>query len=348
MKHANGHTRFSSRTSAMDFLLEPPFNLGADQGVSSPPLGTTSVPQNGNTVEDQNMANMRAQWEANYASMDMPPPPPGYYETREDMCNAAKNWADANGYKLVIGHSSKNQGVPCRAWLACELGGVYRNRHHLTPEVRKRKRESRKLGCPMRILGTKKKYEDRWFLHLPDPDKVQHNHGPISAEDPVGPAEYPELEQALFAWHQQNVAEGVQVHGNTLKSKAQEFWKTLPCYRNRGPLPELGNNWLNDYRRRNGLPVRPTGKNVQNEPTRSTSQHQPAMALEETLPINPNNKELFKRTRDYVKGYMSGFDGSHDFNHILRVVALCNRILTLEAPSYPAMHFDPNAIFLAA
>jgi HD superfamily phosphodiesterase len=304
------------------------------------------VQQNG--PQDDAVANLRAQWEAQYASLEMPPPPPNMYATREELIASAKEWAERNGYTLVIGHSSKHQGQPSRCWLTCDLGGVYRNRHHLTPEMRKRKRESRKLDCPMRVLGTKRKYEEGWLLHLPDPSKAAHNHGAIArTESPIGPSEFPDLEQALYEWHQQCVADGIAVHGNTLKAKAIELYKSMPIYRDRGPLPELGNGWLNDYRRRMGLPIRPTKQNSTVPASRpSAASHY--VNMEDSLPIHPSNRELFKATKSYVKVYMSRFDASHDYNHVLRVLALSNRILALETAAFPSSQYDESAVFLGA
>ncbi|KAF2755526.1 hypothetical protein EJ05DRAFT_502982 [Pseudovirgaria hyperparasitica] len=339
----------------MEFSLDNNFlNLVGAQ--SSPSLGlahhggSEAQRPSQSCVNDEGMSNQRAQWEANYANIDMPPPPPAVFNTREEMIAEAKEFAESHGYTLVIGHSSKHQGEPSRCWLTCDLGGVYRNRHHLTPEMRKRKRESRKLDCPMRVLGTKRKYENGWILHLPDPVRALHNHGSTTqSEPPPPPAEFPELEQALYQWQQQCFADGIPVHGNTLKAKAIELYKSMPVYRDRGPIPELGVNWLNDYRKRQNLPTRTQQKGSStNTPNRPPSISNVQLSMEDTLPLPRNTLELFKSVKGYVKTYMAKFDASHDFNHILRVLALANRIYTTEITNYPQAQYDPSAVFLAA
>lgn len=324
----------------MDFILDSPFAFVGQAGPSPAPQQ-----QHGASQNDDAVARMRAEWEEKYASLDMPPPPPGVFASRDDLITTAKDFAERNGYTLVIGHSSRHNGEHTRCWLTCELGGVYRNRHNLTPEQRKRKRESRKLDCPMKVLGTRRRYEHGWLLHLPDPSRASHNHPAVSqGEASPPPPILPDLEQALYEWHHQSLLDGVIVHGNTIKAKALELYKSMPIYRDKGPFPNLGNNWLNDYRRRHGLPSRAS---------KSTNASRPSAAshyvnLEDSLPILPQYRELFKATRNYVKGYMSGFDASHDYDHILRVLALANRILTQELTTFPSIQYDANAIFLAA
>ncbi|KAF2478633.1 hypothetical protein BDY17DRAFT_258301 [Neohortaea acidophila] len=60
------------------------------------------------------------------------------------------------------------------------------------------------------------------------------------------------------------------------------------------------------------------------------------------------SSELYKGVYDYVKQYMSRFDASHDFNHILRVEALANHILREEQRENPDKEFDNQTIVLAA
>ncbi|KAM3512157.1 hypothetical protein MY11210_004221 [Beauveria gryllotalpidicola] len=47
-----------------------------------------------------------------------------------------------------------------------------------------------------------------------------------------------------------------------------------------------------------------------------------------------------------VQGHMAGFDASHDFNHVIRVVALAKSIMVAERDSKPTI--DPAVVLLAA
>ena len=106
-----------------------------------------------------------------------PPPPrslapmPGSdFTGREELLNGVKEWAADQGYAVVIARSRFN-----RLWLKCDRGGTYENRRNLTPDQRKRKRgESRLLGCPFKMLATVKK-DGIWHVETEISD---HNHGP--------------------------------------------------------------------------------------------------------------------------------------------------------------------------
>ena len=102
--------------------------------------------------------------------MSMAPMPAGQYHSREELLAAAKDWAATQGYAIVIARSRLN-----RLWLKCDRGGTYRNRLGLTPEQRKRKRgDSRLLGCPFKILANIKK-DGVWRSHT---EVAEHTHGP--------------------------------------------------------------------------------------------------------------------------------------------------------------------------
>jgi uncharacterized protein len=68
------------------------------------------------------------------------------------------------------------------------------------------------------------------------------------------------------------------------------------------------------------------------------------------VPINSNDKDLFKSVNEFVHAYMSqpGHDNSHDYEHILRVVSNANRILNAELAANPSTSYDTTALFLAA
>lgn len=62
------------------------------------------------------------------------------------------------------------------------------------------------------------------------------------------------------------------------------------------------------------------------------------------------NQALFISVAESVKEYMSQFDLSHDFNHILRVLTLSRRILEFECSNAESqtIDHDPVVIFLSA
>ena len=59
---------------------------------------------------------------------------------------------------------------------------------------------------------------------------------------------------------------------------------------------------------------------------------------------------LMEKTRGFVKDHLSHqrFDASHDFDHILRVVALSNEILRVEANTFKKIAFDRTIVELVA
>jgi HD superfamily phosphodiesterase len=296
------------------------------------------------------------------------------------MIETAKLFTKEHGFDLVIGHSTKKHGEFARLWLVCELAGEYRNRHHLQPEDRKRKRESRKTNCPFKLLGSKKRHENFWLLSVKD---GTHNHGPISKahDDGVSDAEFPDLEEALFNWHQEAQAQNKDnpVHGNTLKAKALEIWHSMPQYRSLPP-PDFGGEWVKAYRRRHGFPVKILTKSqhpTPSTPTAMTSANaqrlidatQGASAPISPLPIldpalgnvqfpaaivqilqslHSDAQSLITSISTHVQQEMRYHDASHDFTHVLRVLTLSVKIMTSELTANPKLAYDPAAIILAA
>ncbi|KAI8945498.1 HD domain-containing protein [Xylaria longipes] len=59
----------------------------------------------------------------------------------------------------------------------------------------------------------------------------------------------------------------------------------------------------------------------------------------------PVNESLIKSVTEYVETYMANYDGSHDFNHIQRVLGLAKHIHT-HAPN--ASERDPLVVILSA
>ncbi|KAL2351226.1 hypothetical protein BJ546DRAFT_347325 [Cryomyces antarcticus] len=288
----------------------------------------------------------------------MPPPPPRIYPSRDALVAAGKEFAKKNGYELVIGHSARSQGEPSRVWLTCELGGKYANTRKLLPEQRKRKRSSRKTGCPMRVLGQKKRFEDGWVMTV---KCAEHNHGPITGLTSPGASPWPELEEALSDWHRACLAQGIKMHGHAIKAKAIELWGLMPTYCD-SPIPGFGSGWLDDYRRRHGFSARTTKDSVekpipqddeilQYSPTTDLSRQDAgtdAVAGLNSPSLMPTDNELIDSVKTYVREYMSRYDASHDYNHVLRVLALSTRILLSEQCDNPTTYYDTAAVSLAA
>ena len=64
--------------------------------------------------------------------------------------------------------------------------------------------------------------------------------------------------------------------------------------------------------------------------------------------IAPDHEALFIAINAYVHSYMSQYDNSHDYQHILRVLSNANSILKAETETTPATFYDTTALFLAA
>lgn len=62
------------------------------------------------------------------------------------------------------------------------------------------------------------------------------------------------------------------------------------------------------------------------------------------------NQALLVSVAESVKEYMSQYDLSHDFQHIIRVLTLSRRILDDECshPENGAIEYDPLVVFLSA
>jgi uncharacterized protein len=60
------------------------------------------------------------------------------------------------------------------------------------------------------------------------------------------------------------------------------------------------------------------------------------------------SSDLYKGVYKYVEDYMSRYDMSHDFDHILRVLALAKHILAKEMDAHPDKKVHKQAVILAA
>ena len=104
------------------------------------------------------------------APNSLAPMPDADFASREDLLAGTKAWAAGQGFAVVIARSRFN-----RLWLKCDRGGSYENRRQLTSDQRKRKRgESRLLGCPYKMIANHKK-DGTWHVITQTPE---HNHGP--------------------------------------------------------------------------------------------------------------------------------------------------------------------------
>ncbi|KAK3627439.1 hypothetical protein LTR56_019240 [Elasticomyces elasticus] len=84
---------------------------------------------------------------------------------------------------------------------------------------------------------------------------------------------------------------------------------------------------------------------MSDEPTTATNGAKEAVA---TLKRDFESSALYTGVYNYVKQYMSRYDCSHDFNHILRVLALAKHILNEEQIANPDKKYQRQAIILAA
>ena len=100
----------------------------------------------------------------------MAPPPSGQFSSRDELLEFQKEWAETQGFAVVIGRSRPN-----RLWIKCDRGGEYADKHLHDPENRKRKRKATRLtGCPFNVKATMKK-DKIWRCHTETPE---HNHPP--------------------------------------------------------------------------------------------------------------------------------------------------------------------------
>lgn len=101
---------------------------------------------------------------------NMRPPPDGAFDSREKLLEYLKNWAQTEGYAVVIGRSRTN-----RLWIRCDRGGAYHDKHAEDPSQRKRKRKvSRLTGCGFSVKASMRK-DGIWRSRT---ENGEHNHGP--------------------------------------------------------------------------------------------------------------------------------------------------------------------------
>lgn len=66
------------------------------------------------------------------------------------------------------------------------------------------------------------------------------------------------------------------------------------------------------------------------------------------LPVPADQHSLFAAINTYVHTYMSQYDNSHDYQHILRVVSNANRIYQDELKANASVLYGATSLFLAA
>lgn len=301
---------------------------------------------------------LRRKWEVEYADLVMAPPPPGIFPSREAAITSAKAFAKEHEYQLVIGHSYKTkQGETNRILLACELAGEYRNHHGVTPETRQRNRFSRKTNCPMRCMVQKKRFSQEWVLVI---KCVEHNHPVVRRKAKLRPSQMPDLEAALYDWHMSELAKGDIVHGNTLKARALALFAEMPQYRGKD-APNLDREWLNQYRLRFKLPGSVTMTSAPTDPEVLAREQRPPTPppivdpyvaqeyaafgnLDHIFP-DPGSLDPLRR---FVQDYMSRYDASHDWKHVVRVFQLARRVLDSEQTWFQEKQYDGQLVLLAA
>lgn len=83
-------------------------------------------------------------------------------------------------------------------------------------------------------------------------------------------------------------------------------------------------------------------------PAEKTSPPTSAQAAPATPRRDFESSQLYRGVYDYVEKYMSRYDPSHDFNHVLRVLAAAKHILAKESAAHPDVTYNTKAIILAA
>jgi len=76
------------------------------------------------------------------------------------------------------------------------------------------------------------------------------------------------------------------------------------------------------------------------------------IGMEDDTPVSPRrdfeSSDLYLGVYHYVEKYMARFDASHDFKHVLRVLALAKHLLAEELKADPGKKFHKQAVILSA
>ncbi|KAF2154909.1 hypothetical protein K461DRAFT_291813 [Myriangium duriaei CBS 260.36] len=307
----------------------------------------------------EGVAELRSEWDTEYANKLMPPPPPRAYKSKDEAVESARRFAKEHGYKIVIGHTYKgNSAEIYKLILYCSHSNRYSTIRQVAPEVRQRNRFSRKTNCPFRIRLAKRRFSDEWVMCVGD---GKHNHAPDKNMALPLPAEYPDLDAALWEWHMGEIANGEVIHGNRLKSKAVALWCELPQFKGKTP-PDLNREWLDGYRTRHKIPFKPLRPSGPPELVDWNDAEAVAAVISEVrtdrtredITFNGvtqafgDDDTLIRNVKDAVKDYMSNYDASHDWDHILRVLSLAKKMVRKENEPVGPLKLDPKTVYLAA
>lgn len=274
---------------------------------------------------------------------------------------AAKAFGLEHGYKVVIGGVYKQTpgGETHKVRMHCSHSTVHKPWRPVAPEDRVRNRFSRKTGCPFRLRLMKRKWIDEWILSVTE---GRHNHMPDTSKPSLNqPSSHPDLDALLYEWYLAETSNGEVVHGAKIKSRGMAFFAELPQFRGRTP-PEFDRAWLDAWRARHGIPYKPaapSGPPVlidldDREAVAAMNQNGTSPPSREELAFNGvietfgDDLELIVKVKDAVKAYMSRYDASHDWDHILRVLSLAKKMVTQESQPRGPLPIDPKTVYLAA
>ncbi|KIW01599.1 uncharacterized protein PV09_07071 [Verruconis gallopava] len=121
----------------------------------------------------------------------LPPPPERTYKNYDECHQAMHDWNKAHGFDVSRQKPAKNKNGDIYKYLyQCTRHGRRGNKHKVLESERKRKRESKKTGCPMGIYIRAvdvKNVNGKWRIsHQLDGRSKWHNHEGISAEELTG------------------------------------------------------------------------------------------------------------------------------------------------------------------
>ena len=119
------------------------------------------------------------------------PPPERTYRNYDECHQAMHEWNKAHGYDVSRQKPAKNKNGDIYKFLyQCTRHGRRGNKHKVNEADRKRKRESKKTGCPMGIYiraADVKNINGKWRIsHQREGRSKWHNHEGISAEELTG------------------------------------------------------------------------------------------------------------------------------------------------------------------
>ena len=106
--------------------------------------------------------------------MLLPPPFNIEYSSLEEITIATRRWTASHGYDLI--KRSTKSGY---CLLVCGRAGRTQNSRGLTPETRKRKTSTHKIGCPFRVCF-RRNNTGSWMVMATHDSVEPHNHPPMT------------------------------------------------------------------------------------------------------------------------------------------------------------------------